>query len=230
MNSLKHTSSITRRLSREATPRDEELLRAARAGSHAAFAELQRIHSRYLYRRILSMTKNREDAEDALQDAFLCAYRALPSFEGRSRFSTWMTRIAVNSALMVLRKRRLRQEILVESQSGADEDGPLFDVRDDGLSPEQLCDQHQRCKAVLSAVQRLDPILRNALSIRISQGNSIEEIAQRLGVSSAAVKARLHRARLLLVKSPALRKQALELTAADRIGLSRRHENLENVA
>ena len=230
MNTSKRPLQISARMSHEATPLDEELLRAARAGSHAAFAELERKHSRHLYRRILSMTKNHEDAEDALQDAFLCAYRALPSFEGRSRFSTWLTRIAVNSALMVLRKRRLRQEILVETQSGADEDGPSYDVRDDGPSPEQLCDQHQRCDAVLRAVQRLDPILRNALSIRITHGNSIEEIAQRLGVSSAAVKARLHRARLLLVKSPALRKHIMKLIPADRVGSSRRHENLENVA
>jgi len=176
------------------------------------------------------MTRNHEDAEDALQDAFLCAYRALPSFEGRSRLSTWLTRIAVNSALMVLRKRRLRQENLVEPQSGGDEDGPSFDVRDDGPSPEQLYDQHQRCDAVLSAVQRLDPILRNALSIRIAQGHSIEEIARRLGVSSAAVKARLHRARLLLAKSPALRKQVSKLTPTNRMGSNRRHQSLENVA
>jgi RNA polymerase sigma-70 factor (ECF subfamily) len=230
MNSTKRPSPISRPMSLEATPRDEELLRAAKAGSHAAFAELERIHSRHLYRRILSMTKSREDAEDALQDAFLCAYRALPSFEGRSRFSTWLTRIAVNSALMVLRKRRLRQEILVEQRSGIDEDSPSFDVRDDGLSPEQLCDQHQRCEAVLSAVQRLDPILRNALSIRISQENSIEEIAQRLGVSSAAVKARLHRARLLLVKSPAFREQVVKMSPAGRMGSPRRRDNLENVA
>jgi RNA polymerase sigma-70 factor, ECF subfamily len=230
MSSTTRPTSMPRRMSREATPRDEELLRAARAGSHPAFAELERIHSPYLYRRILSMTKNREDAEDALQDAFLCAYRALPSFEGRSRLSTWLTRIAVNSALMVLRKRRLRQQHLVEPQSGADEDGSSFDVRDDSLSPEQICDQHQRCDAVLSAVQRLDPILRCALSIRIAQGHSIEEIAQRLGVSSAAVKARLHRARLLLVKSPALRKQALMLIPNDRMGSAGCHDNLENVA
>lgn len=204
MNSKRHCSPIQQCVNQGMTKSDEELLRAAREGCHSAFAELQNIHSRRLYRQILSIIKNREDAEDALQDTFLRAYRALPSFEGRSSFSTWLTRIAINSTLMILRKRRLHPEALFDSLSGAEDEGPSLDVRDHALSPEQLYDQRQRCDAVLGAIERLEPILRNALSIRVSQGNSIQEIAAHLGVSSAAVKARLNRARKRLVQSPAL--------------------------
>ena len=85
-----------------AASRDLELVAAARAGSNAAFEELQSRHSRRLFRRINFITRNHEDAEDALQETFLHAYLALDSFEGRSQFASWLTRIAINSALMVL--------------------------------------------------------------------------------------------------------------------------------
>ena len=103
MNSAERYLAISPNMNYEALAGDEDLLLAARGGSHAAFAELQKIYSHRLYKRILSITRNREDAEDALQDTFLRAYLALPSFEGRSRFSSWLTRIGINSALMILR-------------------------------------------------------------------------------------------------------------------------------
>src|SRR5215469_10970485 len=84
---------------------DAELLAALQAGSSAAFEELQKVYSNRLYRRILSITRNHADAEDALQDTFMRAFVGLDSFEGRSHLSTWSTRIAFNSALMVIRRR-----------------------------------------------------------------------------------------------------------------------------
>jgi RNA polymerase sigma-70 factor (ECF subfamily) len=93
----------------------KHLVAAARSGSSAAFAELREIYAQRVYRKILTMTKNREDAEDALQDTFLRAYLALHTFEERSSFYTWVTRIAMNSALMILRKRRLRSEVSFDS-------------------------------------------------------------------------------------------------------------------
>ena len=205
MNSGQRHLMISPCVNQEATARDEELVLAARAGSHAAFAELQQTHARRLYKLILSITRNAEDAEDALQDAFLRAYRGLPSFEGRAKFSSWLTRIAVNSALMILRTRRVRPEMSVKQQSGAADDGPSLDVRDNALNPEQLCDQQQRCDAVLRDIQRLSPRLRSALSVRMSQDSSIQEIALSLGVSSASLKSRLHRARKRLVQYAAFR-------------------------
>jgi RNA polymerase sigma-70 factor (ECF subfamily) len=82
------------------------------------------------------MTRNHEDTEDALQDTFLHAYLALDSFEGRSQFASWLTRIAINSALMVLRKRRRRAEVSFEPPTESNEPGPAIDVPDTALNPE----------------------------------------------------------------------------------------------
>ena len=101
----------------DAPGRDLELVAAVRAGSNAAFEELESRYSHRLYRRIQSITRNHEDAQDALQETFLRAYLALDSFEGRSQFGSWLTRIAINSALMVLRKRRSRAEVSFEPSS-----------------------------------------------------------------------------------------------------------------
>jgi RNA polymerase sigma-70 factor, ECF subfamily len=189
----------------EALARDEDLLFAARSGSHAAFAELQKTYSHRIYKRILSITRNREDAEDAVQDTFICAYLALRSFEGRSKFSTWLTRIAINSALTIVRKRRGRPEMLFGPQPPLEDDGISFDIRDSALNPEQLCDQKQRSYAIRRAIERLDPKSRTALRLSVSQELSVKEIAQNLGVSVASVKARLQRAKKRLSGFPEFR-------------------------
>lgn len=203
-------------MNQETTARDAELLLAAQSGSHAAFGKLQQTYSHRLYKRILSITRNREDAEDALQDTFLRAYRALPSFQGRSKFSSWLTRIAINSALMTIRKRRMRPEMSLEPQPGIEDDATVFEVRDDAPNPEQLCDQRERSSAILHAIQRLDTKMRAPLHIWISQEHSINEIAQDLGISSASVKSRLYRARKHLAKSPAIRNLGTEVIPAGR--------------
>ena len=128
----------------EGASRDLELVAATRAGSNAAFEELQSRYSRRLYRRIQFITRNHEDAEDALQETFLRAYLALDSFEGRSRFASWLTRIAINSALMVLRKRRSRPEVQFEPLPDSGEPSQTVDVRDAALNPEQHYDLRQR--------------------------------------------------------------------------------------
>jgi len=204
MNSTERCLAISSDMNGEAEARDEGLLLAARSGSHAAFAELQRIYSPCVFKRILSITRNREDAEDALQDAFLSAYLALPSFEGRSRFSSWLTRIGINSALMILRRRRCRPETSFEQYQNSEGDSAYLDVRDRAFDPEQLYDQQQRCEAIRCALQRLDPKLRVVMGIRLSEEHSMQRIAQDLGVSVASVKASLHRARKRLLRSPVL--------------------------
>jgi RNA polymerase sigma-70 factor, ECF subfamily len=184
---------------------DEHLVSAARAGSSAAFAELREIYSRRVYRKLLVITKNREDAEDALQDAFLRAYVALHSFEGRSSFYSWLTRIAINSALIILRKRRVRPEISFDRPNETGEEISSFEFRDAGPSPEQICVQRQRCARVLSAIERLQPRLRQVIEMQMKQSRSVREIAQALGISEAAVKSRLLRARARLVSGRAFR-------------------------
>src|ERR1700722_10097170 len=128
----------------EVASRDNEslqvrnLVAAARSGSSAAFAELREIYARRVYRKLLIMTKNREDAEDALQDTFLRAYMALHTFEERSSFYTWVTRIAINSALMILRRRRTRSEVSFDSGE-TEEESSGFEFKDTGPSPEYIC-------------------------------------------------------------------------------------------
>jgi len=184
------------------TSSEEELLLAAKAGSDVAFGELQRSYSHRMYKTIYSIIRNREDAEDALQDTFLCAYRALPSFEGRCKFSSWLTKIAMNSALMAIRKRRARPETSFE-QPNTEDDSVCIEIRDNALNPEQLCDQKQRSRAIMHAIRQLNPKLRASMSMWVSQEPSMKDLADHLGISLASVKARLHRARKHLVRSPA---------------------------
>lgn len=180
--------------------RDAELIAAARAGSDAAFGELQKLYAARLYKRILAITKNHEDTEDALQETFLRAFARLESFEGRSLFSTWLTRIAINSALMCLRRRRTRREISLQEQTESGEKIYSFDFRDPSLNPEQICDLRQRNGRMLNAIKRLDPKSRSVVGIWITRENSMKEVASTLDVSLATVKARLHRARKKLAQ------------------------------
>jgi RNA polymerase sigma-70 factor (ECF subfamily) len=192
---------------------DSNLVLAAQAGSIPAFEQLQRQYSPHIYRKILSITRNREDADDALQDAFLRAYTKLQSFEGRSEFKTWLMQIGINSALMTIRKRRVQSRVFVEPTALPDSETPSLDFRDSALDPEQTYDQRQRLDSINRAVQKLEPKLRSALEIWISQGCSMKEISEALGISLASVKARLHRARRRLLKSPALRKRGLTVAS-----------------
>jgi RNA polymerase sigma-70 factor (ECF subfamily) len=181
---------------------DFDLLAKARAGSSAAFEEIQRLYSHRLYRRIYSITRNREDAEDALQDTFLRAFAALNSFQGRSHVSTWLTRIAINTALMTIRRRRSRAEVSIEQPSKAGEESASFEIVDMSLNPEQICDRSQQYKRMLRAIDRLDPKMRSVVAIWIAKGCSMKEVAHSLDVSLASAKARLHRARKRLSRSP----------------------------
>jgi RNA polymerase sigma-70 factor (ECF subfamily) len=185
--------------------RIEHLVSAAQAGSSAAFAELRGIYWQRVYRQLLTITKNREDAEDALQDAFLRAYAAIHTFEGRSSFYSWLTRIAINSAFMVLRKRRARPEISFDHPCDAEEDGYALEFRDAGPSPEQICVHSQRCARLLISIAKLQPRLRQVVELQVTQSCSIREIAQELDISEAAVKSRLLRARARLMAVRAFR-------------------------
>jgi len=149
------------------------------------------------------MTRNHEDTEDALQETFLRAYLALDSFEGRSQFASWLTRIAINSALMVLRSRRRRAEVSFELPSGSVDPALTIDFQDTALNPEQLCDVRQRSYCALRAISELHVKLRIPMTIWIEQECSAGEVARTLGLSTPAVKARLRRARGRLTRSAA---------------------------
>jgi RNA polymerase sigma-70 factor (ECF subfamily) len=192
----------------DAASQDLELVAAARAGSNAAFEELQNRYSRRLYRRIQSITRNHQDAEDALQETFLRAYFALDSFEGRSQFASWLTRIAINSALMVLRGRRTRAEVSFAPSPESGDPAPTIDLLDTALDPEQLYALRQRSHYALHAISKLKINLRARMKTWIERECSMKDVARTLDLSLPAVKARLYRARKELAYSAALRERA----------------------
>lgn len=190
----------TASLDRTAEPKDSSIggvVAAAKSGSPAAFEELHATYSRRLYRTILSVTKNTHDAEEALQDAFLRAYLAIKTFKGKSSIYSWLTRIAINSALMILRKHRVRSEVLFDPQPNDRGETIAYEVKDAAPNPEELCMLHQHQHRTLNAIGRLRPYLRTPLRMQM-HGMSIKEISRALSVSEASVKLRLYRARLQL--------------------------------
>ena len=179
----------------------EDIVLAAQAGSPAAFAELYSTYSRRLFQTILSITRNPQDAEEALQETFLRVYVAIKTFEGKSQIHTWLTRIAVNTALMVLRKQRVRPEVLFDPQPDDRCETITFEVRDPAPNPEELCVLHQCQLKTLRAIRRLRPYLREPIRMRVTHGWSIGEISRALNISEAAVKSRIYRARKQLSTS-----------------------------
>lgn len=178
-----------------AARQDDQLVKAAQAGLPEAFAELYATYSPRLYKTILAITRNPENAEDALQDTFLRVHLGLHTFEGRSSIYSWLTRIAINSALMILRRRRAHPETLFDPHPDSQEDTPCFEVKDSSPNPEQICDMRQRRIRVLHAIRNLDPRLQTPIRMQMTMGSSIKEIGRALNISEAAVKARLYRAR-----------------------------------
>jgi RNA polymerase sigma factor (sigma-70 family) len=178
---------------------DEVLLAAAQSGEEWAFIELCERYSSRLYRTIFQITKNREDTEDALQDSLLRAYRALGQFDGRSSFGTWFTRIGINSALMILRKRRACQEISFEGKTPGDDDHwNQWEIRDHSANPEEECLRGERTDRVRVAIARLPMKIRTVTEFQGVQDKSLKEIAEVVGISVAATKSRLSRAKTIL--------------------------------
>jgi RNA polymerase sigma-70 factor (ECF subfamily) len=179
--------------------RDEgQLVSEAKAGNFAAFDELVSRYEKKIYRLGMNITGNREDAEDVLQDAFLKAFEHLPDFREDSRFYTWIVRIAVNEALMKLRKRRSSREVPMEDS--ADENGDVLvrEFADWKPNPEQQFAQSELEQILQGAIGSLPPGFRTVFYLRDVEGLSTEETAELLKLTVGAVKARLFRARLRL--------------------------------
>jgi RNA polymerase sigma-70 factor (ECF subfamily) len=185
--------------------RSKQLVSAARSGSAAAFAELREMYAQRIYRKLLIITRNREDAEDALQDTFLRAYKGLHAFEERASFYTWLSTIAINSALMILRRRRNRSEVSFDRPGEAEGEIPGFEFKDTGPSPEHICVHRQRYARALRSIGKLQPRLRQVIEMQMMDNCSAREIAETLQISEAAVKSRLSRARARLDPSRAAR-------------------------
>jgi RNA polymerase sigma-70 factor, ECF subfamily len=176
---------------------EPELVAAAKAGDMTAFETLVNRYERKIFRLAQNITQNREDAEDTMQEAFLKAYQHLGDFQGNSRFYTWLVRIAVNQALMKLRKRRPNQVSLDEEIETGEESMPR-EVEDWGPSPEDRYEQSELGTILNETISDLDPSFRIVFQLRDIEELSTEETADVLGLSVPAVKSRLLRARLKL--------------------------------
>jgi len=177
---------------------DEHLLvAAAKEGDAAAFEELVNRYAGKIFRLTKNITGNQEDAEDAMQEAFLKAYSHLSDFHGDSRFYTWLVRIAANESLMRLRKRRPNQFSLDEAVQG-DTDLMPRELEDWAPNPEQLYSQSELQGIVIEVIEKLEPEFRIVLALRDLEELSTQDTAEALGISAPAVKSRLLRARLKL--------------------------------
>jgi RNA polymerase sigma-70 factor (ECF subfamily) len=183
---------------------EKQLIAAAKSGRRAPFGELCERHMKqvsYVTRRI---ARNREDAEDAAQECFLSAFVHLKDFDGRSQFATWLTRIAINAALMKLRKNRGAREVPIDEPNPSSELVAQREFRYDAPDPEESCSLRERKRIVKSAISGLRPRVRNVVELIHLQEHSIRETAQILGISTAAVKARMFHARVALHRMPLL--------------------------
>lgn len=179
--------------------RDDEhkLVESARAGDAAAFEELVGRYEGKIFRLTSNITGNKEDAEDAMQDAFLKAYSHLKDFHGESRFYTWLVRIAANEALMRLRKRRPNHFSLDQPIEGETDLMPR-ELEEWAPNPEQRYAQSEIGNIVSNLVDQLEDEYRIVLVLRDIEELSTQETAEALGISIPAVKSRLLRARLKL--------------------------------
>jgi len=174
------------------------LVEAARGGDIAAFEALVRRYDRNVFRIAQHITQNREDAEDVVQDAFLKAYQNLGQFQGQSKFYTWLVRIAVNEALMRLRRRRPERMVSIDEDLKTEEDSMPREIADWSPNPEQQYTQAELKEILGKTIQGLPPSFRTVFVLRDVEGLSTEETAAALELSVPAVKSRLLRARLQL--------------------------------
>lgn len=173
---------------------DGALVAAARSGDHQAFEELVLRHKQKAFAVAQRITNNHEDAEDVVQESFHKAFLHLDSFQEKSRFSTWLTRIAMNEALMLLRRRRGVFEVLPGGPDNDVSPGSEAFV-DRSPNPEESCWQRERTDLLTKAINRLGPKIRRTILLRDIEERSVEETAQILGTSISAVKARVFQGR-----------------------------------
>jgi RNA polymerase sigma-70 factor, ECF subfamily len=183
---------------REVECDDLDLVHASKNGDVAAFEQLVKRYDRKLLRIAQSVTHNREDSQDAVQEAFLKAYTHLAAFREDSKFSTWLIRITVNQSLMKLRKHRVTKEESLDDDFQAEGDVLPREVTDWAPNPEQLYWASELRDILIKCLEELSPLLRTVFVLRDIEGLTIDQTVEVLNVSETAVKARLWRARLQL--------------------------------
>jgi RNA polymerase sigma-70 factor (ECF subfamily) len=185
-------------VSSQANIDESTLVAQAREGDTVAFGELVRRYEGKIFRLGQHITQNREDAEDVLQETFLKAYEHLDQFQGNSKFYTWIVRIAVNQALMKLRRRKSDRSVSLDETIDTGEDNIVREIAAWGEDPEERFSREELGELLDSAVKGLEPPYRSVFVLRDIEDLSTEETADALGLSIPAVKSRLLRARLQL--------------------------------
>ena len=181
---------------------DEALVAGAKMGHGSFFDELHERHRERMFWVAHRITRHREDAQDAVQESFLSAYLHLKKFDERAKFSTWLTRIATNAALMKIRKKRVSREVGVEEPADA------VELSDSVPNPEEICASTEQRAALKDAIAKLRPTLRNVVELYDLQECSLHETAEALRISVAAAKGRLFHARAALRRTAKLKAAA----------------------
>lgn len=180
---------------------DEALVAAAKGGDEVAFETVVKRYLPRIFALALHYTRVREDAEDVVQQTFQKTFVYLHSFEGKSSFSTWLTRIAINEALMFLRRGRALREVSIDDSSSDEGTGPRFDIADASPDPEATCMQREEARILSMAIRRLTPETRAVLELKELRELSARETARHMDLSIAAVKARVFHGRRKLRKN-----------------------------
>jgi RNA polymerase sigma-70 factor (ECF subfamily) len=177
-----------------------DVVSRAKTRSEAAFEQLVDQYERRAFRLAWKITRNHEDAEDVVQNAFVKAFQNLPDFRGDSRFYTWLVRITINEALMKIRRHR-SNEVSIDESKHADGASDPIEIKDQAANPEQRYSQHEVQRILAATINDLEPPYRAVLQLRDIEGLSTEQTAQALDLTSSAVKTRLQRARMKLRES-----------------------------
>jgi RNA polymerase sigma-70 factor (ECF subfamily) len=201
---------------------DVALVAAAKNGNGKAFEILFERHERKIFFVAQRITRTRQDAEDVVQQSFQKAFTHLRKFEERSAFSTWLTRIAITEALMLLRKSRGLREMLVDDLTGNEETTPGLEIPDTSPDPEAIYSQRESAEMLSAAMNELSPGTRRAMELRDLDERSSEETARIMGISVSALKGRMFHGRRKL------RKRLKQSVASRRIGNST-HISLDQV-
>jgi len=195
MSAIDEANASSAPPNRLAAEEDALLVAAAKARDTRAFERLVERHERRIFTTAQRITRNREDAEDVVQQSLQKAFIHLPKFEGESLFSTWLTRIAINEALMLLRRKRGSHEVPIEESSAKTESALPLDFLDSAPNPEDRCLDREQKQILSAALNKLRPGIRKAIELRELGELSTEETALVMGLSVAAVKGRVFHGR-----------------------------------
>jgi RNA polymerase sigma-70 factor, ECF subfamily len=187
---------------------ETKLLAEAKNGKSEAFESLCEPHRARLFNAALRITRNREDAEDALQNSLLQAFIHIKNFRGNSSFSTWLTRIVINSALMIRRKSHNARLVFTDDSQQSGDGKVSLQIPDRSPNPEQSYSERERTRMLHQAISRLRPRIREVIEVGQLRELPIKETARVLDISVAAAKGRFFHARAVLRRSAIIRSMA----------------------